>query len=501
MRQNLHKVNILRAKSGKNSQISQLYGNYAAAVSASDLSSGFFQTKFDVRSLAYSPRYALGGGSYTCRMSPVMRRGQMPYRTEHGSHYHMLYGCCGATLTCSQDGLAPCSICSDMSRSAQLQQTLPADIAQMIKHLERGGYRLRKLDNWLSAYNDDRIFEQTQETISQELANELQVIGQQTDDMLAILNERQGWPLRSAPSADISADDIIRQQNPSDILISSATKVIDARLATSIVPDFAISPKDNRNIERLKHATAIGINVLFKKMGLYSRQYARGMSAIRNMRVIPASTLYSHTKKQHVAGRYMPETNQILCSDSLPHNQQYMSDVVLHEALHAMSTHWNAGTQTWVCGFGSQPRGRRNLTEGCTEWLQRAGAGRQRDAAGKNWGTGYQMEYIVADAISSAVGGQLMSQCLLNGDYDTLRTEVLYATHDVVDLDEICKHMADERELVQVERDAQYRIQHGNKRKGDIQMYATGCKLVAANAWRSYTIRNLTRAIDILRMS
>lgn len=35
----------------------------------------------------------------------------MPYRTEHGSHYHMTEGCCGATMPCDAAGLAPCSIC------------------------------------------------------------------------------------------------------------------------------------------------------------------------------------------------------------------------------------------------------------------------------------------------------------------------------------------------------------------------------------------------------
>lgn len=35
----------------------------------------------------------------------------MPFRTEHGSHYHETYGCHGATIPCSAGGLSPCSDC------------------------------------------------------------------------------------------------------------------------------------------------------------------------------------------------------------------------------------------------------------------------------------------------------------------------------------------------------------------------------------------------------
>lgn len=35
----------------------------------------------------------------------------MPYKTEHGSHYHLRDGCCGATIPCGTEGLTPCSIC------------------------------------------------------------------------------------------------------------------------------------------------------------------------------------------------------------------------------------------------------------------------------------------------------------------------------------------------------------------------------------------------------
>lgn len=35
----------------------------------------------------------------------------MPYKTESGSHYHMTYGCCRATISCGTKGLTPCSKC------------------------------------------------------------------------------------------------------------------------------------------------------------------------------------------------------------------------------------------------------------------------------------------------------------------------------------------------------------------------------------------------------
>lgn len=35
----------------------------------------------------------------------------MPFRTQHGSHYHMTYGCHGATISCDTAGLEPCSDC------------------------------------------------------------------------------------------------------------------------------------------------------------------------------------------------------------------------------------------------------------------------------------------------------------------------------------------------------------------------------------------------------
>lgn len=35
----------------------------------------------------------------------------MPYRTQYGSHYHMLEGCHGATIPCDTAGLMPCSTC------------------------------------------------------------------------------------------------------------------------------------------------------------------------------------------------------------------------------------------------------------------------------------------------------------------------------------------------------------------------------------------------------
>lgn len=39
------------------------------------------------------------------------RTTDMPYKTAHGSHYHETYGCHGATIPCSTEGLTPCSDC------------------------------------------------------------------------------------------------------------------------------------------------------------------------------------------------------------------------------------------------------------------------------------------------------------------------------------------------------------------------------------------------------
>lgn len=35
----------------------------------------------------------------------------MPFKTQYGSHYHMTYGCHGATIPCDTAGLTPCSDC------------------------------------------------------------------------------------------------------------------------------------------------------------------------------------------------------------------------------------------------------------------------------------------------------------------------------------------------------------------------------------------------------
>ena len=35
----------------------------------------------------------------------------MPFKTEHGTHYHMRSGCSGATIACDTAGLSPCSRC------------------------------------------------------------------------------------------------------------------------------------------------------------------------------------------------------------------------------------------------------------------------------------------------------------------------------------------------------------------------------------------------------
>lgn len=35
----------------------------------------------------------------------------MPYKTKRGTHYHMTYGCCRATISCGTEGLKPCSTC------------------------------------------------------------------------------------------------------------------------------------------------------------------------------------------------------------------------------------------------------------------------------------------------------------------------------------------------------------------------------------------------------
>ena len=37
----------------------------------------------------------------------------MPYKTQHGSHYHETYGCHGATIPCDAAGLTPCSDCCE----------------------------------------------------------------------------------------------------------------------------------------------------------------------------------------------------------------------------------------------------------------------------------------------------------------------------------------------------------------------------------------------------
>lgn len=40
----------------------------------------------------------------------------MPYRTQHGNHYHETFGCHGATIPCGTEGLEPCSDCCDTHR-------------------------------------------------------------------------------------------------------------------------------------------------------------------------------------------------------------------------------------------------------------------------------------------------------------------------------------------------------------------------------------------------
>lgn len=42
----------------------------------------------------------------------------MPYKTEHGSHYHETWGCHGATIPCGTEGLTPCSDCCGTTTDA-----------------------------------------------------------------------------------------------------------------------------------------------------------------------------------------------------------------------------------------------------------------------------------------------------------------------------------------------------------------------------------------------
>lgn len=39
----------------------------------------------------------------------------MPYKTENGTHYHLKYGCRGATIICGTEGLEPCSFCTGVT--------------------------------------------------------------------------------------------------------------------------------------------------------------------------------------------------------------------------------------------------------------------------------------------------------------------------------------------------------------------------------------------------
>lgn len=51
----------------------------------------------------------------------------MPYyRTMYGTHYHMEYGCHGATIACDTNGLTPCSDCCGVGRTITLGGSTPS---------------------------------------------------------------------------------------------------------------------------------------------------------------------------------------------------------------------------------------------------------------------------------------------------------------------------------------------------------------------------------------
>lgn len=49
----------------------------------------------------------------------------MPFKTQYGSHYHMTYGCHGATIPCDTKGLTPCSDCCGGSHGTTGGGTTP----------------------------------------------------------------------------------------------------------------------------------------------------------------------------------------------------------------------------------------------------------------------------------------------------------------------------------------------------------------------------------------
>lgn len=259
-----------------------------------------------------------------------------------------------------------------------------------------------------------------------------------------------------------------------------------------------------------------GINAIFNKLGIHTPNRNRGIQAIRDIQIVDVSEANvpiepsqdSESNEEPLEeemgaleqdlGKYNPTTNQITIFSPFPdYSKQNISDVALHEAIHAMATHYDTQRERWICGFGTTPRTKRELTEGFTEWLRRLGSGFQRGADDSQWGTGYSPNYLVAVVIAKAVGEQNAAQKFLDGDYDGLNQDLINKTHGRVSLDILCRRLEIEQSYAEEEQRAKQKLRNATT---DFDRNILGRRFVLAHSHHFLGICRLKESLVSVSM-
>lgn len=458
----------------------------------------------------------------------------MPWKTREGDHYHDIYGCCGATIACMRTELKPCSFCTDESNIEDQFYEVSASQKHLLEQLEKDEYEFSDCLQW-AVVELSNVFDDEQENIENQIHSEIENFRNILDcsdasDMRLMapqFNEENGVEQQQLLQWD--ADKLPKTMEHLPIAsVMSSIPLTEARHLANHAPQRHINPNNIENMRRLRQATKSGIDAVIARLGFRPLSYERCIQAIDNMHCGSQTKIdhieqimsdirlrnmsdseieqeFANSTRRGRTGCYLYQhgLNDIYIVSDFPveNHKGTLQDAALHEALHALSTHWDAQQREYVSGFGNHPEIKRELNEGFIEWLRRYGTGVQRGATDNQWYSwAYSSNYLIAKTIADVVGEKKAAQYFLDGDYEGLLRDFNRKMAGEVTFETLCQDFSEERLRAQEYADARIRLDQAVQDDYEGGQYEYGRATVATNHLHRNSIKRLMTTISRVRV-
>lgn len=360
----------------------------------------------------------------------------MPYRTEHGKHYHERFNCHGATIPCGTTNLCPCSDCCDTSRRLSsnasansvtgapsvgiIDFSMPSDDMDIILPSDvRKVTDMKTMSHILSSPRYERIG-------ASELAELLSAM-EQIDGTLSA--EYAEMPQRATQLERVDLDDSQQMHHLMSIIRDSLQSLLDAYdLALPYDNDWESVLFDYTVIESLDEWRQLH-EELREACGLVSQS-----SSASDNDLLEDIALFD--------GRHVYINREAVKSQEA---QYALLRALVHESLHNLSTprlesHETIATVATGIYRAEERQQWDDFNEGITEAISHLAADAIVGSASvEDWmkTTGRPVQYLLCSAVVEAVGLKQALSSYIEKDRDSLNRKLLLCTQGHIGCDDV----------------------------------------------------------------